>query len=414
MKRATGFLTALTSLVLATAAPSHAQNVTVAVDDRTLAVPTIVSADRVLLPMRPVFEALHANVRFTSHPAHIFASTSQHRVDLRIGARSATVDGKRVALDAPARIVAARTFVPLRFVAQALGARVAYDANERIVNIFSGTSAARGTATAAVTALLPDEYARLNGGFPTISARIDSTARIQDVRLRVDRLDVTSLATFDGTTITYMPRMALTPGTHTVSFTGETIDGRAFSRDWTFSTELSPPPGYETWDGSYQFYVSGPSVFYSGDYMHFILVAPPGGSAVLQLCNLGMQYPFWPSANGMQYVATIPVPRNYWQPSCWANAIYRAWNGRQFVVPIGAPVGIYTRPTPMPLATLPPRKLVPEPRRPEPVVPTPARRRPEATPKPLPVVTPAATVPPPRRRIPDEPGRIPRPHPTPN
>jgi len=414
MKRATGFLTALTSVLLGTAAPSHAQSVTVAIDDRILAVPTIVSADRVLLPMRPVFEALHANVRFTAHPARIIASTPRHRVDLRVGAHSATIDGKSVALDVPARIVAARTFVPLRFVAQALGSRVAYDASERIVNIFSATNAARGAATVTVTALLPDADARLNGGFPTISARIDSAAHIQDVRLRVDRLDVTSLATFDGTTITYMPRMALAPGTHTVSFSGETIDGRAFSRDWTFSTALSPPPGYDTWDGSYQFYVSGPSVFYSGDYMHFILIAPPGGSAVLQLCNLGLQYPFWPSTNGMQYVATIPVPNNYWQPSCWANAIYRAWNGRQFVVPIGAPVGIYTRPTPMPLATPPPRKLIPGPRRPEPPVPTPAPRRPEATPKPQPVATPVATMPPPRRRIPDDPGRIPRPLPTPN
>lgn len=414
MKRATGFLTALTSLLLGTAAPLHAQTVTVAVDDRMLAVPTIVSAGRVLLPMRPVFEALHATVRYSAKPARIFAANALHRVELRAGARSASVDGKRIALDAPVRIVAARTFVPLRFVAQALGARVAYDANERIVNIFSGSGAARAAAIAAVTALLPEEYARLNGGFPTISARIGSAARIQDIRLRVDRLDVTSLATFDGTTITYMPRMALAPGSHTVSFSGETIDGRAFSRDWTFSTELSPPPGYDTWDGSYQFYVSGPSVFYSGDYMHFILVAPPGGSAVLQLCNLGMQYPFWPSANGMQYVATIPVPGNYWQPSCWANAIYRAWNGRQFVVPIGAPVAIYTRPTPLPLATVPPRKFVPEPRRPEPATPAPPRRRPEATPHPQPVATPVATAPPLRRRVPDEPGRAPRPLPTPN
>ena len=420
MKRTAGLLIAIASMLAGTAAPSYAQPLTVAVDDRTLAVPTIVAHDRVMVPMRPIFEALHASVRFAARPARIVARTPLHTVDLPIGTRYAFVDGRRIRLDAPARIVASRTFVPLRFVARALGAHVAYDANERLVNILSGTTFARDASSVSVSGLLPQADARLNGGFPTISARVDSPARLQDIHLRIDDLDVTPLSTFDGTTITFMPRTALSPGSHTVAFAGQTIDGRAFSRDWSFYTELSPPPGYSTWNGSYAFYVSGPSVFYSGDWMHFVLVAPPGGSAVLQLCDLGFQYPFWPSSNAMQYVASVPVPRNFWVPSCWANAIYRTWNGRQFVVPIGAPIAIYTRPTPLPLMTPPPRALIPGPRRPEPVLPTPPLRRPEASPppkataSPKPIATARPEPQPPHRRIPDEPGRIlPRPLPSP-
>ncbi|MDQ7789176.1 MAG: copper amine oxidase N-terminal domain-containing protein [Clostridia bacterium] len=42
---------------------------------------------------------------------------------LTIGSDKATVNGVQKALDCPAEIVSARTFVPLRFVGEMLGAR---------------------------------------------------------------------------------------------------------------------------------------------------------------------------------------------------------------------------------------------------------------------------------------------------
>ncbi len=57
-------------------------------------------------------------------------------ITLRIGADVATVDGRAVTLDAPARIVPpGRTVVPLRFVSEALGCRVDWDGDTQTVTI---------------------------------------------------------------------------------------------------------------------------------------------------------------------------------------------------------------------------------------------------------------------------------------
>ena len=45
---------------------------------------------------------------------------------LGVGESTATVDGQEVELDVPALIVNGRVLVPLRFVSEALGARVDY------------------------------------------------------------------------------------------------------------------------------------------------------------------------------------------------------------------------------------------------------------------------------------------------
>ncbi len=49
-----------------------------------------------------------------------------------------TLDGKEVVSDVPPQIVQSRTFVPIRFVATALGAQVSWDENTRAVGIVKG------------------------------------------------------------------------------------------------------------------------------------------------------------------------------------------------------------------------------------------------------------------------------------
>src|SRR5947209_20511795 len=95
----------------------------VTVNDRPLPVAAIVSHDRVLVPMRPIFEALGARVMYRANPPRVVVTTNRHRLN--------------IALRPPAaRVIAGRTYVPLRFVAESLGARVAYDPREQLVNIF--------------------------------------------------------------------------------------------------------------------------------------------------------------------------------------------------------------------------------------------------------------------------------------
>ncbi|TAM91285.1 hypothetical protein EPN42_04170 [bacterium] len=109
----------------------------VLVDDRLLATdpPPHVQSGRVLLPMRAIFEALGARVEYDGVHHAVSAKHGAHEVYLPIGARYAFVDGKRVVLDVGSAIERGRTFVPLRFVAQSLGASVVYIAQANLVTI---------------------------------------------------------------------------------------------------------------------------------------------------------------------------------------------------------------------------------------------------------------------------------------
>src|SRR5579883_3105653 len=214
---------------------------TVALNGHPLPATAIVRRGRVMLPMRMTFAALGAQVRYEPRGRVIVAKTAAHTVRLGIGASTARIDGKTVALDVPAQIVAATAFVPLRFAAQALGAAVGYDGRERLVTI--ATPAFRAAADRPhVTAQIPAPGAKVDTEYPNVSASLPGAGASRDrVSLRIDGNDVTDLASFDGNTIVYLPRAALSPGAHSVDFTGTTVDGQPFSSQWSFETAGTPP-----------------------------------------------------------------------------------------------------------------------------------------------------------------------------
>jgi hypothetical protein len=93
---------------------------------------------RVFIPLRAVVEALGADVRWEAATQTVFGSKGGREFELPIGSRSAQVNGRSLALDAPARLIAGNTMVPLRFVAEALGADVAWNAADQRVAITMG------------------------------------------------------------------------------------------------------------------------------------------------------------------------------------------------------------------------------------------------------------------------------------
>jgi hypothetical protein len=383
----------------------------VTVNDRPLNVSAVVERGRILLPMRATFSALGASISYSPSGNTIVARTSLHTLRLRIGANVADVDGNPVHLDVPAHTIAARTYVPLRFVAQAMGAVVGYDAAAQLVTVTS----VQPFSASRVTALNPAPDAAVASAFPTISATLDGVTAAQgEVSLSVDGTDVTSLATFDGSTITYMPRAGMPRGTHSIVFSGRTIGGEPFSAQWSFATSLAAPPDAGAFrTDEYRFYASGPTNYYSGDWMHFVLIAPPNGHAEVQLCNLG-SFPLLGNSGGMMYTTSIPAPSGVWIPACQVTAVYTSWNGTRTYVPVPVFIGLYTQPnparTPKPHSTQ--RPLPPEPRKPpqtpappprptpRPATPPPATPRPVTTPvpthRPLPIPRPRRTPVPPR------------------
>lgn len=292
----------------------------VTVNDKPLAVSAIVERGRVLLPMRATFTALGATVSYDGRARAVVARNATHTLRLPVSTL---------------RMVANHAYVPLRFVAQAMGAFVTYSARTRIVSV---TTTSDAPATVRVTALDPPDGASVSTAYPTISATLDGeNAARGDVTLRIDGTDVSELSSFDGSTITFMPRRGFSRGSHQVVFAGRTASGHAFSAQWSFATTLAAPPDVGPAMSSnygYRFYVNGLDSFYPGNWMHFVLVAPPGGSAVLQLCNLGYQYAFWNGGFGTTYQANVLAPYGYWVPSCQVTAIYTAWNGVQKYVPL--------------------------------------------------------------------------------
>lgn len=96
---------------------------------------------RVLVPLRGVFERLGATVTWDPASQTVLAQRAATNVSLRIGSPQAFVDGQPQYLDAPPMLVGGRTMVPLRFVSQALGAGVTWDATSSSVLIASGGAA---------------------------------------------------------------------------------------------------------------------------------------------------------------------------------------------------------------------------------------------------------------------------------
>ena len=337
---------------------------TVTVDDRPLSVAPVVEHGRVLLPLRATFSALGASVSYDAHGRVVVARTPQRSLRLPLS---------------DLHLIANRTYVPLRFVAESLGAVVGYDAGAQLVAIALPRRAP--DRVAAVTAQEPQPGTRVGNAYPMISASLVSrSADKHSIALTLDGVNVTDLATFDGTTITFLPRTGLPAGHHAVVFSGTTLQNEPFTASWSFDTLASAPPDVPTQPFTpfdYRFYSNGSS-FYRGQFMHFTLIAPPGGTAELQMCNSLARYPMWNGGNGQAYQADVPAPLGYWIPACSVTAVYTSWSGARTYVPVPLTVGIFTteaaRPTPSPkpaaaptpAPTPAPRKAAPEPRRGEP------------------------------------------------
>lgn len=103
-------------------------------------VPPVIQNGRVLVPMRNIFGALGATVNWDSSTQTVTATEGSTFVSLVIGSTNANEGGTSVNLDVPPEIINGRTFVPLRFVGDALGCQVTWDATSQTVTISNTTS----------------------------------------------------------------------------------------------------------------------------------------------------------------------------------------------------------------------------------------------------------------------------------
>lgn len=95
----------------------------------------VVLQDRTMVPVRAIAEALGAEVKWDGETQTVTVLKAGKIVLIPVGSLKASVDGGEVALDVPAVIVGSRTLVPLRFVSESLGAEVDWFGTGQIVTV---------------------------------------------------------------------------------------------------------------------------------------------------------------------------------------------------------------------------------------------------------------------------------------
>lgn len=95
----------------------------------------MIRESRTFLPIRIVAEELGADVAWNEAEQTVTIAKDDLEIMIYIGQPFATVNGEPVALDAPAFIENDRTYLPIRFVAENLGAEVIWDGAVQTVTI---------------------------------------------------------------------------------------------------------------------------------------------------------------------------------------------------------------------------------------------------------------------------------------
>ncbi len=204
-------------------------------------------AGRVFVPLRGVFERLGASVVYAG--GTINAQGNNHAVSLHIGSTQATVDGQPQTLDVAPFIIGASTYVPLRFVSQALGATVNYDAANRLVALSTNGAAPGGApqqgnvpqqpqrSPLTLRGQHPANGATVDARRPTIEAQFGGVqADPNTVRVVVDGLNVTDQSSRSPNGIVFSPPSDLLSQRHDVRVAGRDVNGMPFDRGWSFTS----------------------------------------------------------------------------------------------------------------------------------------------------------------------------------
>lgn len=102
--------------------------------------PPVIKEGRTLVPLRKIFEALDVTVRWDDTTKTVFAFKENTVISIPLNSKTATIQtdentSKSVELDVPAQLIQSRTFVPVRFIAESIGAEVKWDGDTRTVII---------------------------------------------------------------------------------------------------------------------------------------------------------------------------------------------------------------------------------------------------------------------------------------
>lgn len=97
--------------------------------------PPQIRGGRVLVPVRGTLDQMDVNVDWNPETQVVTAKRGDLTVTMRVNQRVAYKNGQPINVDVPVSIIEGRTLVPLRFMSEAFGAQVSWDAIEKTVTI---------------------------------------------------------------------------------------------------------------------------------------------------------------------------------------------------------------------------------------------------------------------------------------
>lgn len=207
--------------------------------------PPIERSGRVFVPLRGVFERLGASVVYDN--GLINATGNGRNISLKIGSNLATINGETYSSDVAPFLVGARTLVPLRFIAEALGASVNYDSGSQTVTISSNGASSGSTPppmNAELTNLNPPDQGVVQSNKPAVSASFSQPVDPNSVKVTLDGRDVTSATAISPTDVLFTPPYALSKTTHAVRVVGTLTSGASFDQSWSFTSGTSTMDDY--------------------------------------------------------------------------------------------------------------------------------------------------------------------------
>ncbi len=206
---------------------------------------------RVFVPLRGVFEQLGASVVYDNGTINA-QKGHEHSVSIHVGSTQATVDGQPQTIDVAPFIIGASTYVPLRFVSQALGATVNYDASNRVVALSEGGGGRVGMqgppprelpappmehSALVLSSVRPGRNEEVATRRPTIEADFaNGRVNPNSLHIMLDGVNVTNEATRSPRGVVFSPPSDLQPGRHEVRVNGTDVNGTPFNAEWAFTS----------------------------------------------------------------------------------------------------------------------------------------------------------------------------------
>ncbi|MFI8711975.1 copper amine oxidase N-terminal domain-containing protein [Brevibacillus brevis] len=156
--------------------------------------PPIMQNGSVLVPMKALFEKLGAEVSYEAKTQVVTAVKGSTTIKLTLGKDVAYVNGQQVKLSVKAQSINGSTMVPLRFVGEALGAKVDWNAKTQTATIVSAKDQVQPPASGQVVNGIHVKYGAHTYG---VKSQQEYDAAMKVVDAKIKSTDMSQYSTYD-------------------------------------------------------------------------------------------------------------------------------------------------------------------------------------------------------------------------